>query len=121
RIWSTQRYLFLVYGFLTYLFLSIVFFGTRALTYRPGVDHDARAADAGITVVVGLVTVLAALIAGHSIADQWQTYLLAKHATGFGIADPLHHRDVGFYVFAMPWREVLAGFSGSILVLGGVG
>jgi uncharacterized protein len=121
RIWSTQRYLFLLYGFLTYLFLSLIFFATRALTYRPGVDRDARAADLGITVLVGLVSAFVALTAGHSMADQWQTYLQAKHATGFGLADPLHHRDVGFYVFAMPWREVLAGFGGSILVLGGFG
>jgi uncharacterized membrane protein (UPF0182 family) len=121
RMWSTQQYLFLLYGFLTYLFLSLVFFATRALTYRPGVDRDARAADLGITVVVGLVSAVVALTAAHSMADQWQTYLLAKHATGFGITDPLHHRDVGFYVFSMPWREVLAGFAGSILVLGGVG
>jgi uncharacterized membrane protein (UPF0182 family) len=121
RIWSTQRYLFLLYGFLTYLFLSLIFFGTRALTYRPGVDRDARAADLGITVLVGLISAVIALTAGHSMADEWQTYLLAKHATGFGIADPIHHRDVGFYVFAMPWREMLAGFAGSILVLGGIG
>ena len=121
RMWSTQRYLFLLYGFLTYFFLSIVFFGTRALTFRPGVDRDARALDTGVTVLVGITLALIALIAGHSMADQWQTYMLAKHATGFGVTDPIHQRDVGFYVFAMPWREVLAAFAGTVLVLGAIG
>lgn len=120
RMWSTQRYLFLLYTFLTYIFLTLIFLGTRALTYRPGVDRDARAVDLGLTLLAGVVSTFVALTAGHTVADQWQSYLLAKHATGFGLTDPVHHRDIGFYVFALPWREVLAGFGGSMLFLGGV-
>ena len=102
-------------------FPALIFFGTRALTYRPGVDRDARSTDLAITVVVGVVSAVVALTAAHSMADQWQTYLLAKHATGFGVTDPLHHRDMGFYVFCHALARGAGRFAGSILVLGGVG
>ncbi|HEX6507981.1 MAG TPA: UPF0182 family protein, partial [Chloroflexota bacterium] len=121
RMWSTQRYLFLLYGFLTYLFLSLVFFATRALTYRPGVDPNARAVDALVTVLAGVTAMLVALVAGHALAGGWQTYLLAQHSQNFGITDPVHHRDIGFYVFTMPWRETLAGFAGAVLTLAAIG
>jgi len=39
--------------------------------------------------------------------DSWQLLLLWTKRSGFGVADPLFHRDVGFYVFSLPlYREV---------------
>lgn len=118
RMWSTQEWLFWLYGTLTFLFLSLIFFVTRALTNRPGPSEQARASDRLMTVAGGVVIALIGVIAGHAMASHWQTYLLAGHAQSFGVTDPIHHRDVGFYVFTMPWREMLAAFVGSILVLG---
>ncbi len=120
RIWSTQEYLFLLYGILTFLCLSLSFFVTRALANRPGPSEAARAADRLTTIITGVLVALIALVAGHAMAGQWQSYLLAGHAQPFGVRDPIHHRDVGFYVFTMPWREMLAAFVASILVLGAI-
>jgi len=39
--------------------------------------------------------------------DTWRLLLLWAHRTDFGVADPLFHRDVGYYVFSLPlYREV---------------
>jgi uncharacterized membrane protein (UPF0182 family) len=121
RIWSTQKYLFLLFGGLTYLFLTLIFIGTRALTYQPGQDQAARLVDLGVTLLSGCVAALTCILVGHAMADQWQTYLLASHRQSFGMADPIHHIDIGFYVFTMPWRETLGDFVASILIVGGIG
>ncbi|UCH36509.1 MAG: UPF0182 family protein [Armatimonadota bacterium] len=42
---------------------------------------------------------------GSGAASQWQKYLLYRHATPFGIADPIFNRDVSFYVFKLPFIE----------------
>lgn len=118
RIWSTQKYLFLIYGILTYLFLTLIFFGTRAGTFRPGPSENGRAVDRLLTGGVGLAAMTAALLAGAAMAGEWQTYLLAHNSQSFGVLDPIHHRDLGFYIFAMPWRETLGTFAVTILVLG---
>jgi uncharacterized protein len=36
---------------------------------------------------------------------EWNRYLLFRHGVPFGVRDPIFHRDVGFYVFRLPfWR-----------------
>ena len=44
-----------------------------------------------------------ALIAGGSVSGQWRDWILFTHAKSFGINDPQFHRDVGFYVFRLPF------------------
>ncbi|GAC1321120.1 MAG: UPF0182 family protein [Chloroflexota bacterium] len=118
RMWETQKFLFLTYGILTYLFLTLIFFGTRAGTYRPGPSDNGRAIDGLLTVGVGFATMLIAMVAGSAMGGQWQAYLLAHHAQSFGMTDPIHHRDIGFYVFTMPWRQIQGDFAVTILVVG---
>lgn len=118
RMWSTQEFLFLLYGVLSFVYLAAIFFVTRALTNRPGPSEQARAVDRLITWTAGALAMFIAVVAGHAIAAQWQSYLLAGHVQSFGISDPIHHRDLGFYVFTMPWRETLAAFVATMLVLG---
>jgi uncharacterized membrane protein (UPF0182 family) len=118
RIWSTQEFLFLLYGSLTLVYLSAIFFISRALTNRPGPSEQARQIDRLLTTTVAILSVIISVTAGHAMASEWQLYLLAHHAQSFGITDPIHHRDVGFYVFSMPWRETLAAFAATMLFLG---
>jgi uncharacterized membrane protein (UPF0182 family) len=42
---------------------------------------------------------------GAGAANQWQKYVLFRHGLPFGLADPIFHRDVGFYVFRLPFLE----------------
>ena len=60
-----------------------------------------------------------ALLAGGSVAGEWQRWILFTHAQSFGIKDPQFHQDIGFYVFRLPFLTFLFDwlFAGLIIVL----
>jgi hypothetical protein len=64
------------------------------------------AIDAGIVIV--------SLLFALSVSGQWDTYLRFRYSGSFGISDPLFGVDLGFYVFRLPFYELLQG---SITVL----
>src|SRR5204862_3532847 len=41
--------------------------------------------------------------------DWWMAARLAARPPRFGVADPLLHRDLGYYVGELPWLEHLHG------------
>jgi uncharacterized membrane protein (UPF0182 family) len=52
-----------------------------------------------------------ALVAAYGVAtaaaQKWPEYLLFRQGGEFGIADPVFKRDVGFYVFRLPFWQYL--------------
>src|SRR6476660_1844289 len=44
-----------------------------------------------------------ALVTGGSVASQWQEWILFTNAKSFGVKDPQFGKDVGFYVFRLPF------------------
>ncbi|MDH7568057.1 MAG: UPF0182 family protein, partial [Armatimonadota bacterium] len=59
----------------------------------------------------GLIALIAAavvsLTVGMGAAAGWYNYLLFTNPVEFGRADPIFHRDIGYYVFTFPfWRYV---------------
>ena len=48
-----------------------------------------------------------ALLFGFAASAQWDTYLRFRFGEPFGVADPLYDVDVGFYVFHLPFYEML--------------
>ena len=70
-----------------------------------------------VTGVAGLVALFMALFA----AGQWLTFLQYQHATTFGTVDPLLGRDVGFYVFELPFLDFLRYMLLAITVLSLIG
>jgi uncharacterized membrane protein (UPF0182 family) len=61
-----------------------------------------------------VIAVVFSLIAGAGAGGQWEHWLLFRHAQSFGIKDPLDQllfgRDVGFYVFRLPFLQFLVGW-----------
>ena len=70
-----------------------------------------------ITGVAGLVALFMALFA----SGQWLTFLQYQHATTFGTVDPLLGRDVGFYVFELPFLDFLRNMLLAVTVLSLIG
>jgi uncharacterized membrane protein (UPF0182 family) len=58
------------------------------------------------------------LFAGLSAATQWDTFLLWRNAKPFGTKDPEFGRDIGFYVFELPWFNFIVAFLTMALVIG---
>jgi uncharacterized protein len=61
---------------------------------------------------------LIAAILGWSARGGWQTFLLWVHRQPFGLEDPLHHRDIGFFVFSLPFYVQLSNLLILIVVMG---
>jgi uncharacterized membrane protein (UPF0182 family) len=66
-------------------------------------------------IVTGLVF---GIFAGASASGQWRTYLLWDHRQSFGQKDAYFHKDIGFYVFSLPWYHWLVDFMMTALVIG---
>jgi len=66
--------------------------------------------------VILLVSALAALLAGVSAAESWETVALALNGGSFGAVDPQFGRDIGFYFFTLPALELLRSWlTGTLL------
>jgi uncharacterized membrane protein (UPF0182 family) len=65
------------------------------------------------------VSLLFAVIAGAGASGQWQEWLLFRNYVPFHIEDPQFHKDVGFYVFQLPFLSFLVTwfFAAFVIVL----
>jgi len=73
--------------------------------------HARAAAGAVGCVVLGFAVGLRSM-------GQWQAVDLWLHRSAFGATDPVHHQDVGFFVFTLP---VLRAVSGTVLAIMALG
>ncbi|HEX6655604.1 MAG TPA: UPF0182 family protein, partial [Candidatus Limnocylindria bacterium] len=69
--------------------------------------------DASRAVTIGLlvVVVLLSLISAGAWSASWQTVLLFLNGGSFGATDPHFGRDIGFYVFGLPFWRFLQGWA----------
>jgi uncharacterized membrane protein (UPF0182 family) len=65
------------------------------------------------------VAIFFALIAGIGVSAQWREWILFNHRVDFGITDPQFDKDVGFYVFQLPFIRFIIDwlFAGLVIVL----
>lgn len=81
-------------------------FGARDLAFSPEDEVVRRFQNAVRPYAKRIYAVIAfflALIAGFNATGQWNNYLLFAHAKKFGTTDPLFHKDLGFYIFTLPF------------------
>lgn len=65
-----------------------------------------------------LVALVVALLAASGTVGQWQNFLLFSNAQPFfHLADPQFHKNVGFFVFALPFLSFLVSWSFVALVV----
>jgi uncharacterized protein len=72
--------------------------------YRDAVTPIRRWLMIGISVLMGA-------FAGTSAAGEWRNFMLWRHAVPFGKSDPYFGRDIGFYVFSLPWWHFVVDFA----------
>jgi uncharacterized membrane protein (UPF0182 family) len=65
------------------------------------------------------VSLFFALIAGIGVSSQWKQWILFTHYQSFDRVDPQFHKDIGFYVFQLPFLKFIAEwlFAGLVIVL----
>jgi uncharacterized protein len=50
-----------------------------------------------------VISLIAGFIAGLTAIGQWNNYILYANAQSFHQTDPIFHKDIGFYVFKLPF------------------
>ncbi len=64
------------------------------------------------------ISVLMGVFAGTSAAGQWRQFSLWRNGVPFGEKDPYFNRDVGFYVFELPWWHYAVDFVMALAIIG---
>ncbi|MGN6472274.1 MAG: UPF0182 family membrane protein [Mycobacteriales bacterium] len=54
-----------------------------------------------------VIVVVLAVQTGSAAASGWQTWLLWRNATKFGVKDPQFHRDISYYLFTYPLHRMV--------------
>lgn len=114
----TQIVLFLVFGALMALLIGANIW--LAYRFRPpltGVSLEQQALDRYrmglapfLTWMLAGVSVLFGIAAGASSAGAWRIYMMWANGVPFGTEDQQFHKDIGFYVFTLPWLRHIQGF-----------
>jgi uncharacterized protein len=89
-----------------------------AVRYREAVGRHAGKVRVGVAILFGLIL-------GLNQSSQWNAWILFRHAKDFvdprthkPIVDPQFHRNVGYYVFKLPFLQNLVGWAfGTVLVV----
>src|SRR3954454_2584223 len=58
------------------------------------------------SLLYGAAAVVAVLLAMYA-SSEWDVWLMARHAVAFGAADPILGRDASFYVFQLPFLQLI--------------
>ena len=112
---SVKIGLLLVFGVIFFLALWINLLvvdriGATAILVDPE-DEMVRRYQIAVRPYAGRIYAALAIVlgigAGVGTMGQWQNYLLFVHAKSFGTSDPLFHKDVGFYIFRLPFLQFL--------------
>ncbi len=91
--------------------------------YRPdspeqtGLDRYREAVTPLRTLLLVSVSGVIGLFGGVAANGQWRSFLLWSNRVPFHTSDPYFHKDVGFYVFTLPWLHFVVGYAIAVLVL----
>ena len=63
------------------------------------------------------ISLVFAIIAGAGVSSQWQSWLFFVNRVDFGIEDPQFGRDVGFYVFQLPFLTFVVSWAFAAILI----
>jgi uncharacterized protein len=117
--------LFLVFGAMFFVFLwvnlAIVDRMTPSMLTLGPEDELVRRYQHIITprafLVRTILSLVIALIAASSTIGQWSNFLLYTHGVPFHIKDPQFHRDIGWFVFKLPFIQFVVGWGFASLIV----
>lgn len=97
--------------FSTNLFLAIRFssrlfvINDDAIRVSPEGEHNKS-----LQILIVTSSLVFSFFAASSGTFQWENFLLFTNASSFGISDPLFHKDIGFYIFQLPFLKHVYGW-----------
>lgn len=108
----------LVLGFLFFAIIYSNLWYARRIAPPPSpsgiqqqlLERLGRLARRSLGLLLFLGSIVLAAIVGLEAATHWQEWLMYSHATPFGVRDPVFAKDVGFYVFQLPFLRYIYGW-----------
>ncbi|MFC1560109.1 UPF0182 family protein, partial [Candidatus Margulisiibacteriota bacterium] len=122
--------LFAVSGLLIFAFIYVSLYIAQKMTKKipvvtgniidinpEGLNFDFKQAKNLINSFLVLGAFLLSFFIAFGIKDIWDSYLKYMASTPFGKVDPLFGRDIGFYVFELPFIKAIYGIIVSVVVI----
>ncbi|MDY6780160.1 MAG: UPF0182 family protein, partial [Halobacteria archaeon] len=97
--------------------VSGVSFGVLYATYRVTVRNIRRVEEYEPSALVPAVLALVSLVLGLLYASSWRTVMEYLNGVDFGKVDPVYSLDVSFYVFELPFFNLVVGYLILVTVL----
>ncbi len=128
-VWSTQLRARLAPAIVSVVATFVVLFVNLTIAERLApefrfqgpedeITHRFRSAVAPFAIRVRIaVATLFALAVGANAAAEWKAWLLFNNAVDFGVRDPQFDKDIGFYVFRLPFINVALGLAFAALAV----
>jgi uncharacterized membrane protein (UPF0182 family) len=125
RLLWTKVVLFFVFGLLMAAVVvvnMVIAFRLRPLFHpqspeQTGLDRYRQAVTPIRTWLVVGLGVLLGIFAGTSGAGEWRTYMLWRNGVPFERQDQYFHKDIGFFVFDLPWYHYLVDFAMAVSIV----
>lgn len=87
-------------------------------TADDGMDRYRELLMPRISWVIGGAASVMGLFAGASATGQWRNYSMWRHSQTFGTTDPYFDKDVGFYIFDLPFWHYVVDYVMALAVVG---
>lgn len=82
-------------------------YSLRAVSTQEETIPSGQVSPRRVRVALAVLSVFIALIFGLIWYSQWDTYMRFHWAGSFGVSDPIYNLDIGFYVFLLPFYELI--------------
>lgn len=112
-ILQTRILIFLAVGVIFFLFL----WGNLTLAARLAPRSKTDFPSQGLTLGIVLGSVLIGLIFGLTAQGNWQVLLQYFNGQPFGISDPVFQKEIGFYVYSLPFSYLVRGWLLGLLII----
>ena len=105
----------LLFGVLFFAFIYSNLWYARRIAPPPSpagleqqlIDRLGSLARRGIGLLIFVGSIVVSAMVGLEAATHWDEWLRYFHSTPFSITDPVFHKDIGFYVFQLPFLNYL--------------
>ncbi|MFZ1982076.1 MAG: UPF0182 family protein, partial [Smithella sp.] len=105
------------------IFFGNLFAAMRLTSRLPVIDREGwiqisrlEIADRPLQLLILIGSLFFGLFAALAGSGQWENYLRFYNVSSFGVTDPLFQRDIGFYVFRLPFLNHLYAWLMFVLI-----
>jgi len=126
KVLSTKLFLGLIYGLLSLVFIMINIIIANRSNFAPiefvlngqtKVSLNIPSLGKWIKPLTTILGIVVSIYIGFWGSSLWNEFLLFQNRIIGGFNDPVFGKNIGFYLFSIPWFESIKNFTGLVLFL----